>query len=656
MKNVLIIIVLWGQIAFAQTKPTTTDPSKKAFIIAIANYPAGGGWEGSNPLSSQNDLELLRAVLLKQGFSSNNILVIPEEKATKNGVRDAFNAFKRTIKKGDKIIFHFSGHGQQVFDVSGDEPDQLDEALVLYDSPATLKGDSTYAGEKHLLDDELSVMLEDLRKAVGTDGHVVAFIDACHSGTAARGIGKMRGGRAAIVPKGKQLRGVKEKNNESGMIESASVGIGGLGKMVTFGGTASSQPNYEIDDDKSKKSYGSLTFAMSKAFAQLRSNTSYRQFFANIVNTVTSKLPGQTPMIEGDIDQVFFGGDVVEQVPYFTISEIDSDMVTLNAGQIHNLQPDTKIALYPSGTADPNKAKALFKGVVQSATSLSAKAKLDAPLPEGTEKNSFWAFITEYSYRDLVVKITTQGIDATAGTRIKKNLETLPNLLWVKTPEEADLILKQDSAQRLYLMDPKTTLSFGGSVAADKLKARIETFTKVKALKGFTGADEDLKVGIQINKNDGSDKCEYLKGKNEQNAVQQIRVGDRVCVCTKNLSDKDLYITILEFWPDGTFTQIYPANNRLEEPLKSGLERNYGGTVSIGPDEPYGQHIVKVFAAVGKQLDFKALEMAQFRGGDKNSLHPLEGFIYTRRGIGGLQNEDDNKVFTQTIVYQLEPR
>ena len=37
---------------------------------------------------------------------------------------------------GDVAVFYFSGHGSQMPDVSDDEPDQWDETLVAYDSPA----------------------------------------------------------------------------------------------------------------------------------------------------------------------------------------------------------------------------------------------------------------------------------------------------------------------------------------------------------------------------------------------------------------------------------------------------------------------------------------------------------------------------------------
>lgn len=110
---------------------------KRALVIGIGDYPAGSGWREIN------------------------------------GDRD-------------ELYIHFSGHGQQVTDVSGDEPDGLDEALIPYDA-AIEYGRNGYKGQNHILDDELGVWLEALRESVGPKGVIVVALDACHSGDATRG-------------------------------------------------------------------------------------------------------------------------------------------------------------------------------------------------------------------------------------------------------------------------------------------------------------------------------------------------------------------------------------------------------------------------------------------------------------------------------------
>ena len=49
------------------------------------------------------------------------------------------------IGQDDIVVFHYSGHGSQMTDLEGDEPDGLDETIVPYDSgraPAMRTGTS----------------------------------------------------------------------------------------------------------------------------------------------------------------------------------------------------------------------------------------------------------------------------------------------------------------------------------------------------------------------------------------------------------------------------------------------------------------------------------------------------------------------------------
>ena len=77
--------------------------------------------------------------------------------------------------------------------------DGFDEALVPYDASSFYTKDK-YKGENHLIDDELGQLLHRLRQKVGNTGDIIVTIDACHSGTATRGLGKTRGINKKIAP------------------------------------------------------------------------------------------------------------------------------------------------------------------------------------------------------------------------------------------------------------------------------------------------------------------------------------------------------------------------------------------------------------------------------------------------------------------------
>jgi hypothetical protein len=73
-----------------------------------------------------------------------------------------------TLRRGDRFLLSYSGHGGQVPDRNKDEEDGRDETWCLHD------------GE--LIDDSLNAMLAQFRAGV----RVVVISDSCHSGTVTR--------------------------------------------------------------------------------------------------------------------------------------------------------------------------------------------------------------------------------------------------------------------------------------------------------------------------------------------------------------------------------------------------------------------------------------------------------------------------------------
>lgn len=129
------------------------------------------------------DVPLVKSMLTSCGYTDVTTLVNKE--ATKAGVLTAFENLSNRCKKGDIVYIHFSGHGQQITDVNGDEDDGWDEAWIPYD--AMYAYSKTYKGEKHLVDDEIAVLLSDIRKKIGSSGKLLVVVDACHSGDSDRG-------------------------------------------------------------------------------------------------------------------------------------------------------------------------------------------------------------------------------------------------------------------------------------------------------------------------------------------------------------------------------------------------------------------------------------------------------------------------------------
>lgn len=157
--------------------------TKRALVIGIGAYPEGSGWATIN---GDKDIPLVEDILLTNGFLPQDIVVLANAQATAAAIRNAFRRLIDQAQPGDIVYIHFSGHGQQVTDLHGDEPDGLDEAWVPYDAQlAYVKGQ--YEGQNHIIDDELNRYLHALRRRVGTTGKIIVIADACHSGDSTRG-------------------------------------------------------------------------------------------------------------------------------------------------------------------------------------------------------------------------------------------------------------------------------------------------------------------------------------------------------------------------------------------------------------------------------------------------------------------------------------
>jgi hypothetical protein len=178
MKRCFVIILLLASIC-------TAAQNRYALLIGIGDYPQDSGW---NKIHGDNDVSIIKTLLLEQGFVEDNIMVLKNAEATKSGILSAMDQLRGKAQTGDVVYIQFSGHGQQVTDLNGDEEDHFDEAWIPYDAKKKYVA-GEYEGQNHILDDELNKYLNGLRSKVGIRGKIVLVADACHSGSGSRGLG-----------------------------------------------------------------------------------------------------------------------------------------------------------------------------------------------------------------------------------------------------------------------------------------------------------------------------------------------------------------------------------------------------------------------------------------------------------------------------------
>ncbi|KAK9819981.1 hypothetical protein WJX72_004748 [[Myrmecia] bisecta] len=110
------------------------------------------------------------------GFQDEDILLMTDDQADPNLVPTRRNILQglrwlvQGCQPGDSLFFHYSGHGSQTADYSGDERDRKNETLCPTD----------YDTAGMIVDDELNeLLINPLPQGV----RLHAVIDACHSGT-----------------------------------------------------------------------------------------------------------------------------------------------------------------------------------------------------------------------------------------------------------------------------------------------------------------------------------------------------------------------------------------------------------------------------------------------------------------------------------------
>lgn len=152
----------------ATKKPSPAASKVKAISLHIGlngvSGAAYGGWTG--PLAAcEFDANDMAAIAKSRGIKSTVLLT---KKGTRANALAGIRGAAKALRAGDLLFLTYSGHGGQVPDTNGDEPDKKDETWCLYDG--------------QLIDDELYFELS--RFAAGV--RILVLSDSCHSGTVTR--------------------------------------------------------------------------------------------------------------------------------------------------------------------------------------------------------------------------------------------------------------------------------------------------------------------------------------------------------------------------------------------------------------------------------------------------------------------------------------
>jgi len=275
--------------------------AKRALLVGINKYKV----PGADLRGCVNDVKNLSAALVKYyGFSRSNIKVVADYDATKKRMQTEIEKLIAKAKSGDVLLVHYSGHGSNVPDKSGDEADHRDEILC----PTDLDW------KDPMLDDWLRTRFDTLSPKV----NLTVIMDCCHSGSNTRELRPPDAKRIErflpspldllAAESGRRLRGAVKgqrallrKGTKKGK-DIVNVNIPEL--LIT--GCRDTQTSADAYIGGTYN--GALTYNLVEAIKEKKGQLTYRELHARTIELLKKGKFDQVPQLEGraaNFDRLF---------------------------------------------------------------------------------------------------------------------------------------------------------------------------------------------------------------------------------------------------------------------------------------------------------------------------------------------------------------
>jgi hypothetical protein len=426
-----------------------------ALLIGANQYPSlEERWWLKGPA---NDVQLVAQYLTTQApvpFSAENVTVLSDGVAgaaapTLDGIRTAFAELTEEVQPGDFVYLHFSGHGTQApaLDPST-ELDGLDELFLPVDIGPW--SDQVGAVENALIDDEIGALIDGLR---AKGANVWAVFDSCHSGTATRAVEAGEEVRVRQLPPdalGIDVDAVEVSRSvgDPRQVEAPFDGGEGEGSFVAFFAAQTNEVTPEKNLPKGKpgrKPQGVFTWTLMEVLAEYP-NATYGQVGQEVLRRYAVKnLAKSTPLFEGDLDHVVFGGAAGARVSQWQ-AEVSEMGFTIPAGSLHGLTEGAVLAVMGSAAAADDAALGYVELTsVETFSSLGQAVERDGKaLPAELPKGVTLRKLDEALDFTLTVALPAAGTglaDALLAALGGLQEATGPRLVFVAADQEADLRL-----------------------------------------------------------------------------------------------------------------------------------------------------------------------------------------------------------------------
>ena len=561
----LVALIDWGVAWQAQAAPQKSDKrvgSKRALLVGISKYPQTGikPWR---PLNAHQDVVKLKEALVAHGFEQDDVLVLEDSDATKDGIRAAFRKHLiEPAKPGDTLFFHFSGHGQQVLDDNKEETDGLDETLVPVESTDQ---HASVGAKTNLRDDELGEWLTELSGRLrGPDGKqlgsVTVTLDSCFSGTATRGelVERGHGWDEELDGKPPARLDVRSGSNPEDSVQETAAEVQFLSAALS------------TQKAKERNGMGVFSRALVDALNRASDQTTYRELLDDISYGVAqSGVRDQTPGMEGVGEAVLLSGKIRKLERTTRVVDVQGDMLTLAAGQVHLVTVGSIYAVHRAGTDKLSEANKIGEAEVKSVSPSQSVLKLTsrAKRPKGATARSELlrarVIETSHRYADNPLRVRFVGLSA----ELAQTLRALSVLTEQGAGGDYDVEVRAEP-NAIGLYRPESQESFAkvaaGPDAVVQIESTLRSEWRWRRLMNLRVEDKAAQVTLRIVPVVcplGQPPKGYLLTERTdvpKTEPLRLRAGDCFQLELRNRTHNELSATVLQLSSDGSIESSYP--------------------------------------------------------------------------------------------------
>lgn len=544
----LSVALLYGFAPHARTAPT-----RWALVIGISDYTNFGEEIGGDLPGAAEDARRMRDVLVARwGFEESHVRLVLNGEATRARIaRELKEWLPSVAKENDLVVFYFAGHGSQMWDTSGDEPDGLDETICPTD---VLKGNTG----ADIPDDELNAWLGGLPTS-----NVVAILDNCHAGTGTRAVTPFARPRALDRDVAADVTKPAEATVGNAAAEAES--DAGDGRIELAGAQADEVAlDLEwMEDDGTTLYGGAFTTSLVKQLWSAPRRTSYAVLFDRTVEDMKRQKYTQAPLLTGAAAAPAFAGEAsADDRGFVPVVRVDGDAVTLGGGAAAGITPGS---IWRSGDALLTVREVSGAAAVAHAT--GGAPRVGAP-----------ATLHAYAFAVEPLRISVADVAGATRAELATALSSTAGVSVVSGPRDFAHLLVRPAEQgyRILGMDGATRHEIPAAGATQAIAAAIRQELSAHQLAALENPASPFELAFAL-----------------EGGRADLEIGDPVAFEVR--SARDGYLTVVDLGTDGTVTVLFPNEDDTDGRVRAGELVRLPQSAQFEAVAPAGRGIVRAF-------------------------------------------------------------